>query len=123
MLNKKDKKTYNKAYYVQNKEYYKLHGVISHKKATLRNKAILLEIKKKGCLDCGYKDLPEILEFHHRTPRPLTNSLAIGRIKSCSIKSLLEKINKCDILCPTCHTIRHYLINKLNYSPAPCRAD
>lgn len=62
------------------------------------------------CKDCIETDV-NVMNWHHRDP--LIKSFEIGRgIKDCgnkkrSIQSLKREVDKCDMLCTNCHTLRH----------------
>jgi hypothetical protein len=65
----------------------------------------LAKIKlRRGCVDCGYNDLAEALEFDHRPEEiKLFNiSEAGGR----SWTRIWAEIQKCDIVCSNCHRKR-----------------
>ena len=57
-----------------------------------------------SCMDCGLSD-PRVLEFDHRRDKKFNVSKAVGQ-STRSWKSIQEEINKCDIVCANCHTIR-----------------
>lgn len=58
---------------------------------------------ERGCADCGYNAHHAGLEFDHVQPR-LRGTVAsqMGR----SLKVLLEEIERCEVVCGTCHSIR-----------------
>jgi hypothetical protein len=56
------------------------------------------------CVDCGYANCPEALQFHHRDPS--TKEFGLGKFSG-SLARLLEEAAKCDLLCANCHRIRH----------------
>lgn len=59
-------------------------------------------LKKKGCVSCGYQnnDLPRFFHFDHLEP--------INKIESISYTydEMLSEIEKCQLLCANCHTIK-----------------
>lgn len=58
---------------------------------------------QKGCADCGYSTHHAGLEFDH------VNGILRDRVASLvgrSMKVLLQEIEKCDVVCGTCHGIR-----------------
>jgi len=62
------------------------------------------EIKRvfgNRCINCGYDEYPEILEFHHVYPEH--KEANIGNKKSFETK--FEEAKKCVLLCPTCHSL------------------
>lgn len=67
-------------------------------------KAKVEEIKMaSGCVDCGYNEHPEALEFDHVRGEKLFN-VASGIRKAWS--KVLEEIAKCEVVCANCHRIR-----------------
>lgn len=73
-----------------------------------RDRWMQLVIERGGfCEDCGYDKYPEVLHFHHRNPED--KKFNIGRSWTRSLKSMKEEAEKCDLLCPTCHRVRHLL--------------
>ena len=57
------------------------------------------------CRGCGETDI-EKLTFHHR--RPEEKSFELARATSCSWRQILEEIEKCDMLCYSCHKKLEY---------------
>lgn len=70
-----------------------------------KNAEIVRQLKvDRGCMDCGYNEHHAGLEFDHRDGREGGRTVAglMGR----SINRILEEIEKCDVVCGTCHNIR-----------------
>jgi hypothetical protein len=67
------------------------------------------EIRKykleQGCIDCGYNQHPEALEFDHK---PNSNKLFnVGeKLGAYSLDKIWAEINKCEVVCANCHAIR-----------------
>jgi hypothetical protein len=60
-----------------------------------------------GCQYCGKMNLPfRELYFHHRTGNK-DKKFGIGPANH-SWQKLIEEIEKCDILCASCHSTLHY---------------
>lgn len=55
-----------------------------------------------GCACCGYNEHPEGLDFDHLFDKKFN----IGRGGTMSKKRLEKEINKCQVLCGTCHHIK-----------------
>jgi len=60
----------------------------------------------KGCANCGIILPPEEYDFHHTDPKTKISSVAdrlgmVGRVK------VQEEIDKCELLCKSCHKNRH----------------
>lgn len=69
--------------------------------------ATIIKLKDRPCLRCGGVFPPECIDFDHRDP--LQKKITIGRYKGRSIgllNTLLEEVEKCDIICANCHRIR-----------------
>lgn len=62
----------------------------------------------KKCTKCGYKEHPEILQFHHRDPSEKEFKMGKGSVGNYSREKLMKEIEKCDLLCPNCHLWHHY---------------
>lgn len=91
----------------------------SKKDSTLGRKALrkAIILSEGGrCLDCGWSEEHSVLQHHHRDPktkRDTVPSLCQKAVrKLASIESVLEECDKCDLLCPTCHAMRHFELRK-----------
>ena len=63
--------------------------------------------KEVGCSACGYKDNPDILHFHHKDPTTKLNNISRMLGKNHSMEKIKQEIDKCDLLCITCHHKEH----------------
>jgi len=63
--------------------------------------------KEVGCCACGYKENPDILHFHHKDPTTKINNISRMLGKNHSMEKIKEEIDKCDLLCITCHHKEH----------------
>lgn len=71
-----------------------------------RRKVWLQEYKyNKSCQMCGWKEHPEILQFHHIKDKSFTIASKKYKYK---IETLLKEIEKCILICPNCHMWHHY---------------
>ena len=101
-----DLKEYQKIY---QKKYREKHREEINRRA--RDKAnlfnqVLKEFKKdKSCSSCGYKEHPEILEFHHLRDKVSDISSLRGKV---SMKKADIEMNKCILICPNCHRWLHW---------------
>jgi thymidine kinase len=69
------------------------------------NANLLKELKvERGCIDCGYNAHHAGLEFDHREDKfkNVTAMLTYSHAK------LMAEIDKCDVVCGTCHNIRTF---------------
>lgn len=63
----------------------------------------------QGCVDCGYNTHHAGLEFDHIRPRKRgTVAAQMGK----SRKVILEEIERCEVVCGTCHGIRTWKRNQ-----------
>lgn len=63
---------------------------------------------EKGCKRCGLKaTTAAIFEFHHRNPKLKLGSIRTLIQRGYSLNTIVEEINKCDILCANCHRAEH----------------
>lgn len=61
----------------------------------------------KGCRKCGEKRY-FVLDFHHRDPNE--KDFVISDKVRCKLDTMMDEIQKCDILCACCHREWHYLL-------------
>lgn len=72
---------------------------------------MLIEAKSRPCVDCGCKLPPECMDLDHvRGPVPRVGNGQRRSWLSFSVESLKEELAKCEVRCPTCHRVRHYLL-------------
>lgn len=74
------------------------------KRTKLKKQFRILEIMKTGCHDCKTQDL-RVLEFDHVRGEKIKN---VSRLLSDNVAwiKIQEEIDKCDVVCRNCHTIR-----------------
>jgi hypothetical protein len=79
-------------------------NLILNRKREDNKRAELNVIKEaQGCMICGYNEDGSKLHFHHRDPSTKLFNIAKGF--SYSPQRLQEEIDKCDLLCASCHSI------------------
>lgn len=76
----------------------------SQKRRRQRRKIQLIEERGGRCTGCGYSACVAALEFHHRDPS--TKKFGVGGFGG-SLARLIAETEKCDLLCASCHRIRH----------------
>ena len=82
----------------------KLCNAIQHRQREDSRRADLNALKEAlGCMICGYNEDGSKLHFHHRDPS--TKLFGIGNSLTRSTQRVQEEIDKCDLLCITCHNI------------------
>lgn len=70
-----------------------------------RNKDYIWDLlSESACIDCGIAD-PRVLEFDHIDPKTKTQDVAFLMYNS-GLKKLQDEIDKCEIRCSNCHTIK-----------------
>jgi len=83
-------------------------NLIHNQKREDNKRAELNVIKEStGCMICGYNEDGSKLHFHHRDSS--TKLFSIGKGVSYSPQKLQEEIDKCDLLCASCHKTHHNL--------------
>ncbi len=55
-----------------------------------------------SCSECHENDW-RCLDFHHRDAKAKKFTVSLARRSGVSIKTLLDEISKCDVLCANCH--------------------
>jgi len=58
---------------------------------------------EKGCTDCGFKEHPAALHFDHVKGEKKFN---VSQDPKRSMEDLLVEIEKCEVVCANCHSIR-----------------
>lgn len=97
-------KKYIKKHYQDNKKYYR--DKAKERKRTLlpKRRAIINRYKTlKGCVDCGYKENAEALDFDHLRDKEFLISRAVAQMTSW--KRIKEEVKKCEVRCANCHRI------------------
>lgn len=79
------------------------------KKRRRARKALLIKLRGGRCQDCGYATAHAALEFHHRDAS--TKEFGVGNWYG-SFERLVAEAEKCDLLCATCHRVRHALLDE-----------
>lgn len=67
----------------------------------------------KGCLFCGYNENSESLGFHH--PENNKEFQVSDAVPGMSLEKIKKEMDKCIILCRSCHTKLHNELRKLKY--------
>jgi len=102
--NKDRLKAKKKEYYQESKEKLKPHW----KEYRDKNMQEFISTYKTGkcCEICGYKEYPEILQFHHKGEKKKSFDISTFRRKKPEL--LKTEIDKCILLCPNCHFWLHF---------------
>ena len=76
------------------------------------NTAFIQAIKlAKGCVDCGYRDHAEALEFDHLPG--YVKRMNVSEMTRFSRKTIEAEIAKCEVVCANCHRVRTALRREL----------
>ena len=79
---------------------------------------LLPKVIEFKCLECGYNKCREALEFHHIDPEDKEDWIyALVRNVSPwgeNTQKVYDEVDKCVMLCPTCHRVFHIEQNNIN---------
>lgn len=97
----------SKKHYELNKEKVKQRAHLRNQVVKISNRKFLDDyLSKQSCVDCGNSN-PIVLEFDHvRGVKKLNVSDMI--LRSYSLKTIQDEIDKCEIRCANCHRIKTY---------------
>lgn len=74
-----------------------------------RRYADLAAAKSKPCVDCGLELPPECMHLDHVKGRSPFSRNKKWAWNSLTQARFVAELAKCEVRCPNCHTIRHYL--------------
>lgn len=63
----------------------------------------LVDLKGGCCQKCGYKKCLRALTFHHRDPSTKQLTIEMRTIRGLAWETVLQEVEKCDLLCYNCH--------------------
>lgn len=92
----------NVVYYRKNRER-EIQRVRARQAATV---ALLRDLRKGPCAECGMFFEPHQMDFDHRNPADKLFRVTEGRAMLMSRTRLFAEINKCDVVCANCHRLR-----------------
>lgn len=78
----------------------------------------LIEMKGGKCAQCGYSRSVSALCFHHRDPSEKRFSLSVSMNRAW--ETLVEEVQKCDLLCSNCHIELHANADRTLHSGPHC---
>lgn len=97
---------YDRDYYQQNKERRRAQIRERNLVAIERNRSNLREyLSDKSCVDCGFSDM-RALQFDHLDPLIKRKNVSDMVSTAYSWDTVLTEINKCEVVCANCHSIR-----------------
>lgn len=92
------------------KAYYKKHPRSINKSSQKQKQKIrelIIRAKDVPCCDCGIKYPYYVMDFDHVRGKKKFN-LSVAASKYRSLLTVLNEINKCDIVCANCHRERTF---------------
>ena len=92
----------------KNHEDHKAYQREYKRKLRLKRKERLDDIKSSsGCQSCGVHDHPSCMDFHHENEEEKEINLSGFEMYSLTEKRLQEELDKCIVLCKSCHHKYH----------------
>lgn len=89
------------------REKRKEHNILNARRKSEKRLQVSQFKKEIGCDKCGYKENPDILHFHHIDPRNKIGNISRMVQKNHSMEKIKREIEKCRLLCITCHHKEH----------------
>lgn len=89
-------------YYEAHPEFHKARRIQGQK-----SNSDFIDSHKTVCARCGNTD-KRVLDFHHLDETTKLFTLASRRVAGYKKSTILEEINKCEVLCANCHRIKHW---------------
>lgn len=75
----------------------------------IRLKIDAINYKGGKCIKCGYDRCYAAMDFHHRDPNGKEYSW--NKLRKRSWEAIKNELDKCDLLCATCHREIHFDLN------------
>ena len=97
---------HHKGYYAKNKLPWKL----KERERRKRMSALVNELKRLPCADCGGSFPPCVMDFDHRDPKLKKQNVAL-MVHRNSLEVIMEEIEKCDLVCANCHRLRTHKLS------------
>lgn len=95
-----------KEHYRRDPAYYIAKARRNRRESVARSQELIVDyLSDHPCIDCGETDV-RVLEFDHREPSTKRKAVAALVAEGYGIDMILIEIEKCDIRCANCHTIR-----------------
>jgi len=95
-----DKKYHEKNKFLLNKKNREYHQ-------RRENEFIFTYKKRKSCVLCGYKEHPDILQFHHKDRKTKSFEITLSKLAKKTPEELKKELDKCILICPNCHFLLH----------------
>lgn len=89
------------------RHYYRdRERLLAHRRVVMAERQeVVNEIKSAPCTDCGRTYPPYVMDLDHARGK---KSFNVSRGVCRALKTLLEEIAKCDVVCANCHRQRTY---------------
>lgn len=98
------KNAYDRAWYRRNKDKHKREVAQRRRQEVRRLRALVQELKRQPCTDCGWRFPPYVMDFDHVRG---TKVRSIGRLVAYGHEAgLRAELEKCELVCANCHRIR-----------------
>ncbi len=95
-------RAWNAIHRAKNREQYNANRTAAQRALRAR----IAEIKlAAGCIDCGYWEHAEALDFDHRPGEEKVRNVS-QMTSNASWERIVAEIAKCDVVCANCHRVR-----------------
>lgn len=102
------RRRYAQKHYRENRAMYKKSAKKSQARYRRRNRRFLDKYKMLcGCKECGFKEHPAALEFHHLSVEGKDKDVASLANTNSSLGRLKAEVRKCVVLCANHHRMLH----------------
>jgi hypothetical protein len=81
---------------------------VTRKKAVDKANALIIEIKREPCVDCGGRFHHSAMDFDHMPGFTKGDTVSNLSSKGKPWARILEEIAKCQLVCANCHRVRTY---------------
>lgn len=109
------KNAYDRDWYQRNKDKHKREVAKRRRQEILRLRALVQELKRQPCTDCGERFPPYVMDFDHLRG---TKVRSIGRLVTYGHEAgLRAELAKCELVCANCHRIRTHRRGYRNARP------
>ena len=89
-----------RSHYQRNKSRY----LERNSRTNARHRALIRSAKSRPCMDCGVQYPYYVMDFDHRDGT--IKSFILSDVPRATSKSLIQEIEKCDVVCANCHRVR-----------------
>lgn len=99
-------------HYAANKEFYRLRNI----QVRAAKSAFIRSERNKPCSDCGGSYPWYVMEFDHRNPEDKIKP--ISSMTNSGWSNIRAELDKCDVVCANCHSVRTHHRRHSSESPA-----